>query len=195
MTTPLFLQPGLGAPFWILFSAFVVGELVLAVRSRLNRGGQRVRGWGQLTTVVGIDGSILAGLAFGVRGVGPLPLPWIFFVAGLIAMLAGIVLRQWAIITLGRFFTDNVRVHSNQTVVDRGPYRWVRHPSYSGMLLFFAGLGLAMASWPALIVLVVVPTTVLVWRIRIEERALVTSAGDDYLKYAGRRKRLIPGVW
>ena len=45
MTTPLFLRPGIGLPFWILFGAFVVGELVLVVRSRLNRGGQRVRGW------------------------------------------------------------------------------------------------------------------------------------------------------
>jgi protein-S-isoprenylcysteine O-methyltransferase Ste14 len=195
VTTPPFLLPGSSIPFWILLGAFVVGELVLAIRSRLNRDGRRVRGWGQLATVVGIDGSILAGLALGVRGVGPLPLPWLFYLAGLLLMAFGIFVRQWAIVSLGRFFTDTVRVHSNQTVVDRGPYRWVRHPSYSGMLLFLAGFGLALASWPALVILVVVPTTVLVWRIRIEERALVASAGDDYLRYAVGRKRLLPGVW
>jgi protein-S-isoprenylcysteine O-methyltransferase Ste14 len=110
-------------------------------------------------------------------------------------MAVGIAVRQWAIVTLGHLFTDNLRVHSNQAVVDRGPYRWVRHPSYSGLLLFLAGFGLALTSWPALLVLVAVPTTVLVWRIRIEERALVLSAGDDYRRYAGRRKRLFPGVW
>ena len=195
MKTPLFLQPGVDLPFWILFGAFVVGELVLLVRSRLNRGGQRVRGWGQLATVAGIDGSILAGLAFGIRGVGALPVPWVFYVAGLVLMAGGIAVRQWAIVSLGRFFTDTVRVHSNQTIVDRGPYRWVRHPSYSGLLLFLAGLGLALQSWPALVVLVVIPTAVLVWRIRIEERALVASAGEDYLRFAAERKRLLPGVW
>lgn len=195
MTTPLFLRPGIDLPFWILFGAFVVGELVLVVRSRLNRGGQRVRGWGQLATVVGLDGSILVGLVFGLRAVGSLPLPWVFYVVGLVLMAAGIAVRQWAIVALGRFFTDTVRVHSNQTIVDRGPYRWVRHPSYSGLLLFLAGLGLALESWPALVVLVVIPTAVLVWRIRIEERALTQSAGEDYLRYAAQRKRLLPGVW
>jgi hypothetical protein len=62
MRTPLFLQPGVELPFWILFGIFAVGELVLAVRSRLNRDGRRVRGWGQLATVVGLDGSILVAL-------------------------------------------------------------------------------------------------------------------------------------
>jgi protein-S-isoprenylcysteine O-methyltransferase Ste14 len=195
VTTPLFLRPGIDLPFWILFGAFVAGELVLVVRSRLNRSGQRVRGWGQLATVVGLDGSILAGLVFGVRAVGSLPLPWVFYVVGLVLMAGGIAVRQWAIVVLGRFFTDTVRVHSNQTIVDRGPYRWVRHPSYSGLLLFLAGLGLALGSWPALLVLVAIPTAVLVWRIRIEERALMQSAGQDYLRYAAKRKRLLPGVW
>jgi protein-S-isoprenylcysteine O-methyltransferase len=72
-------------------------------------------------------------------------------------MAAGLVIRQWAIIALGRFFTVDirvhsdqtvidVRVHSDQTVIDTGPYRWVRHPSYTGMITFFLGVGLGRSA-------------------------------------------------
>ena len=81
-------------------------------------------------------------------------------------MATGIAIRQWAIFVLGRFFTADVRVHAQQTVVDRGPYRWVRHPSYSGMIVFCVGLGLALTNWLSLVVLALVPTVGLIVRIR-----------------------------
>ena len=71
---------------------------------------------------------------------------WPVFVVGLVLMWSGIVVRQWAIALLGRFFTVDVRVQSGQTVVDGGPYRWVRHPSYSGMILTLVGIGLALGN-------------------------------------------------
>jgi protein-S-isoprenylcysteine O-methyltransferase Ste14 len=67
------------------------------------------------------------------------------FAAGLVLMWAGIALRQWAVTVLGRFFTVDVRVQPDQTVVEAGPYRYVRHPSYSGMIITF--LGLALGNW------------------------------------------------
>jgi protein-S-isoprenylcysteine O-methyltransferase Ste14 len=62
-------------------------------------------------------------------------------------MAVGIAIRQWAVMVLGRYFTTNVRVHPGQTVVEEGPYRWVRHPSYTGMLITFVGIGLALWNW------------------------------------------------
>jgi protein-S-isoprenylcysteine O-methyltransferase Ste14 len=59
----------------------------------------------------------------------------------------GIAIRQWAVVVLGRYFTTDVRVHGGQTVVETGPYRWVRHPSYTGMLITFVGIGLALGNW------------------------------------------------
>jgi len=120
---------------------------------------------------------------------------WPLFVLGLALMCAGIALRQWAVVLLGRFFTVDVRVHAEQTVVERGPYRWLRHPSYTGMIVTFVGIGLALGNWAALALLVVVPTAGFVVRIRAEERALLDGLGEPYRRFAATRARLIPGVW
>jgi protein-S-isoprenylcysteine O-methyltransferase Ste14 len=110
-------------------------------------------------------------------------------------MAVGIFVRQWAILTLGRFFTADVRVHPDQTVVERGPYRWVRHPSYSGLLIFFVGFGLALSDWLSVIVLTILPAAGLFVRIRSEERALFAALGEDYRQYAATHRRLFPGIW
>jgi protein-S-isoprenylcysteine O-methyltransferase Ste14 len=120
---------------------------------------------------------------------------WGFLVGGLALMCAGIALRQWAVVLLGPFFTVDVRVQPGQTVVDRGPYRWVRHPSYTGLIAVFVGLGLALDNWAALAVLAVVPTVGLLVRIRFEERALLDGLGEQYSRFAAGRRRLFPGVW
>jgi protein-S-isoprenylcysteine O-methyltransferase Ste14 len=87
------------------------------------------------------------------------------------------------------------RLHPQQTVIERGPYRWVRHPSYSGLVVFFLGFGLALTNWISLLVLVVVPTAGLVLRIHSEERALLAGLGEHYRRYAAVRRRLFPGLW
>jgi protein-S-isoprenylcysteine O-methyltransferase Ste14 len=110
-------------------------------------------------------------------------------------MWLGVGLRQWAVWTLGRFFTVEVRVAPDQTVVDDGPYRWVRHPSYTGLLLSLVGLGLALGNWLSVLALAIVPSVGLVIRIRVEERELLVALGDPYREYAARHRRLVPGVW
>ena len=120
---------------------------------------------------------------------------WPLFVAGIVLMCAGIAIRQWAVWTLGRFFTIDVRVQSGQTVVDRGPYRWVRHPAYTGLIMTFVGLGLTLGNWAALALMAVVPTAGLVYRMRVEEDALLDGLGEPYRRYAAGRPRLFPGIW
>jgi protein-S-isoprenylcysteine O-methyltransferase Ste14 len=120
---------------------------------------------------------------------------WPLFSVGLVLMCAGIAIRQWAIALLGQFFTVDVRVHPDQVVVERGPYRWVRHPSYTGLIVTFVGMGLALGNWAALGVLIVVPTAGLVVRIRSEERALLEGLGEPYRRFAASRSRLFPGLW
>jgi protein-S-isoprenylcysteine O-methyltransferase Ste14 len=97
----------------------------------------------------------------------------------------------WPIL-LGEFFTIDIRVHPGQPVVERGPYRWVRHPSYTGLVITFVGIGLALGNWG---VLAVVPTAGLVVRIRSEERALLDGLGEPYRRFAASRPRLVPGLW
>src|SRR4029077_5162934 len=108
---------------------------------------------------------------------------------------SGCVHRQWSIFTLGRFFTADVRLRPGQTVVERGPYRWVRHPSYSGLVLFFIGMGLALGNYLALAVLAIVPAAGLIPRIHAEERVLLQGLGDPYRQFAASRSRLFPRIW
>lgn len=89
-------------------------------------------------------------------------LRWPLLIASLVLMVAGIAFRQWAVFVLGRFFTVDARVPDHQTVVERGPYRWVRHPAYTGLVLTFVGIGLALENWAALALLIVVPIAALV---------------------------------
>ncbi len=129
-------------------------------------------------------------LSFGYGGVGRLP-DWVFYL-GIFLMLLGIGVRQWAIAVLGRFFSLNVRVVGDHRVVDKGPYRLVRHPSYTGVLITFIGLSLAVQSLGALLVLIAVFTVSFGYRIRVEEKTLLTALGDNYASYMKRTKRIIP---
>jgi protein-S-isoprenylcysteine O-methyltransferase len=109
-------------------------------------------------------------------------------------LLGGLVLRWTAILTLGRFFTANIAVHEGQPVITAGPYRYVRHPSYTGLLLAFLGLGVFFGNWVSVVVLFVPITFAVIHRIRLEEAVLVSALGPAYSAYCARTKRLIPGV-
>jgi len=196
VAAPPYEQPGANIAFSLLLGLFALGEYAMRVRSRLNRSGTRAERWSLVIVIIAVVGGLLGGL--GLAGWHATTITvgqWPFFIVGLALMASGIYIRQWAIFTLGRFFTADVRVHSQQTVVDRGPYRWVRHPSYSGLIIFFLGLGLALTNWMSLLVLLAVPTAGLVIRIRSEEGALLAGLGDPYRRSAAAHQRLFPGVW
>jgi protein-S-isoprenylcysteine O-methyltransferase Ste14 len=114
---------------------------------------------------------------------------------GAALVIGGTSFRLWAIRTLGRFFTRSVRVSSDQTVVVDGPYRWVRHPSYTGSMLAAAGVGLALGNAVSLACLLAAILAGFGYRIRVEEDALVETLGEPYRAYRARTKRLVPFVW
>ena len=111
--------------------------------------------------------------------------------AGVLVMTAGVGLRFYAIRTLGQYFTVTVRTHQAQRVINAGPYRLVRHPSYSASLLTFTGACLALANGMALVP-IVLPAVAFAYRIRVEEAALLQALGDDYRRYMRHTKRLVP---
>ncbi len=117
------------------------------------------------------------------------------FAVGMVILVAGLVLRGWSIMTLGEYFTGTVAVSADQPVVTGGPYRVLRHPSYTGLLLALAGLGLTAANWVSFAGVVVLPLAAMLWRIHAEERALLATLGDRYRAYAAQHKRLIPLIW
>ena len=114
---------------------------------------------------------------------------------GLVLLVGGRALRQWSFWTLGRYFTFTVQTSSDQTVITTGPYRFVRHPAYSALLLAAAAGGLYVGNWLSLVALVVAVTAGLVYRITVEERALSQDVGAAYREYAATHKRLVPFVW
>jgi protein-S-isoprenylcysteine O-methyltransferase Ste14 len=117
------------------------------------------------------------------------------FGIGLAVMIGGLVLRGWAVLTLGQYFTGTVAVSGDQPVVTAGPYRVLRHPSYTGLLLAMAGLGLASANWAGFAATAVITLAGILWRIHAEEHALMATLGAPYQAYAARHKRLVPLVW
>ncbi len=116
-------------------------------------------------------------------------------IVGLAVFVAGLALRWYAIIHLGRFFTVNVAIASDNSVIDTGPYKYVRHPSYTGALMAFLGLGLCLANWLSLACAIVPTVGAFLWRIRIEEAALLNGLGDKYRDYMRHTQRLIPGIF
>ena len=121
-------------------------------------------------------------------------LPNGFFYPGIFLMVIGMLLRQWAIFTLGRFFTLTISVEKNQKVVDSETYRFIHHPSYLGMSLIVIGIGVTLQSWGGILVILVIFDLALRYRIHFKEKFLVSERGDDYIQYMKKTKRLIPYV-
>ncbi len=154
------------------------------------------RGSFRLHNVLGWT-AILSGLATGLalRGMAPLAMPaWLAW-AGIPLSLAGTALRAWAVATLGRWFTLTIQVRPGQPVVERGPYRVLRHPSYAGGELALAGVGLASGNWLSPALYLVPWIAAHAYRIRVEERAMLETLGEPYRAYCRRTWRLVPFVW
>ena len=116
------------------------------------------------------------------------------FATGLALMAIGITLRLWSFHALGQYFTFSVRV-SPASPSSLRPYRLLRHPGYAGGVLATFGVGLMWGNWASAATLILFTLTFVVWRIRIEEHALLTALDDRYRNYASQHKRLIPLVW
>ena len=179
-----------------------VADVTLAAWALLEvwvRVGEAVRGKGRRdrdrATRVWIAGSLAAAIVVALAARSALPMPEPLRVAGVVVMWLGLALRAWAIVALGASFRTTVEVDPGQAVIARGPYRWIRHPSYAGLLVIVAGFGLAVGSWLSFAACLVLPLPGIVRRIHVEEAELERVLGDDYRGYASGRARLIPRLW
>jgi len=112
---------------------------------------------------------------------------------GLVLMIAGSAFRQWALIHLGRFFSRSVQVEAEHRVITTGPYRWIRHPAYTGMILIYTGMIMALGTWLGTFVTFMLVTGSLLYRIRVEEQTLLTALGNEYREYIKNTWQLFPG--
>lgn len=116
-------------------------------------------------------------------------------VSALLFFVPGLALRWWAIVVLGRFFTVDVTIEKDHEVVEAGPYQWVRHPSYTGVLLAFFGLALSLHNLLSIFLIMVPITVALLHRMNVEEQALLRALGERYASYMARTKRLLPFLY
>ena len=185
------------SPTMILIVVWVGSEIGLALVRRSGTKAADSRDRSSLRILwVTIAASVTAGVmiadlgrgVFGGRGT-------VWPGLGVVLILAGLAIRWWAILSLGRAFTVDVAIAQDQRLVERGLYRVVRHPAYSGALLSFVGFGLLLGNWPSLIAIVVPITSAFLYRIGVEERALREGFGEEYLRYTQRTRRLVPFLY
>ena len=120
--------------------------------------------------------------------------PRLMFWVGLVVLISGAVLRRLCFRALGQSFTGEVRVRPEQRVVTWGPYRWVRHPSYTAGMLMAVGVGLTLGTWLGALVALTLTLAGYLYRVRVEERALAETLGSSYVSYSARTKRFVPFV-
>lgn len=190
----VFHEPLAEALFWLSVALWGAVECWVIVHS--SSAGSAARDWTSSFLVLMLLASIVSSMLVAGHRLAPLPGPdWWPVAAGLTLVWAGIAFRLWAVFTLGSFFKTLVVIQEGHSVVDRGPYRWLRHPSYSGMLATTVGLGLAEGDWISLAIMLFGPLIGLLVRIHVEERALLRALGHEYADYAQRTARLVPRVF
>lgn len=176
---------------------FPLSEIALAVikRSRAGQARSEDRGSLRLLWLAIVVGVSLAFLASRVRSAhAPVPRSIVAPIA-LVLMVIGLGARWVAILTLGKLFTVDVAIHSDHSVVRSGLYRYMRHPSYTGLMTAFLGFGLLFDNWLCLIALLLPISLGVVNRVVKEEQALLSSLGSEYAVYCARTKRFIPGLF
>jgi protein-S-isoprenylcysteine O-methyltransferase Ste14 len=191
------MRAALSTPYLVSVCCWLALEVGLAVRDLVRWRARLSSDRGTRGIVaLSLGGSIFVGVM--LRQWLPAldtPVPAAFALAGLVVFWAGLVVRVWAVVALGGSFSTFVQADVDQTVVTNGPYRWVRHPSYTGLLLIALGLGLGARNWLSLLVCAVVPALGLLPRIAVEESELARVLGEDYRGYQRTTRRLVPGLW
>lgn len=181
----------------VLGLVYLLSEFGIALNRRADAKRSRPAdngSLGLLWLVIGL------GVAASFVAAGSLPAarmgnPLAVRVMGVAIFVAGLAIRWYSIAQLGRFFTVNVAIAADHRLIETGPYRLVRHPSYTGALMAFVGLALCLANWASLAVMIVPVFLVFRRRMQIEEAALLQAFGDQYRNYMSRTRRLIPAIY
>lgn len=180
--------------FYVSYVTWIAFEIWIGFRDRhkfSGKSGDR----GSLILLIAMFVIVLTGAWYATDALGWARIATFrfqIFLAGLALVWAGMTLRLWAVLVLGRFFRTTVIVQDEHRLVETGPYRLLRHPSYTGTLLTLLGFGLCFGNWIALALVTVGPLLAYSYRITVEEGALRARFGPKYDAYARDRWRLIP---
>jgi protein-S-isoprenylcysteine O-methyltransferase Ste14 len=181
----------------ILYWGWVVSEIIIAIATRTEHSSGKTHDRGSLillwivivaslTTVIWISEAIPPNTFGGIHALKT---------AGLLMLIVALIIRWCAIYTLGKSFSSNVAIFDSQKLNRSGLYRFVRHPSYLGLVLVFLATGIHSRNWLSLAIAVVPTTAAVLYRIHVEESALTSAFGEEYIDYSKVTKRLIPSLY
>jgi len=117
----------------------------------------------------------------------------LYHIAGFIIFISGGIFRIWAIQTLGKYYSHIVRKIDGHKIIDTGPYKYIRHPAYTGMITAHVGITIFYFNYYTLGIFLLLLIPAIIARIIIEEKTLFSIEG--YSEYSMQRKRIIPFVW
>lgn len=189
---PIFTLP-FAIPFWLVFFLAFVREGRVIQGSFATTPSEQDAGTFR-ALVIGSPLALVAAIATSFLPWLTIPWPEVAVVLGMALLIAGAVLRRLCFNALGTSFTGTVIVARDQAVIQHGPYRFVRHPSYTAAFLMFIGIGLALCSWISLAILFFAHCYLYGRRVAVEERALLDTLGTPYREYMSRTRRFIPFV-
>ena len=169
---------------WVLLEIFI-GKLGLSAESIISDRGSA------LAVIITGVGAIALATGVRLRWFYPIGGDWVQWL-GLLVMALSLLLRYGSIRWLGPMFTRFVQVLPDHKLVTNGPYSLVRHPAYTGLLVFFIGMGIALGDWLSLLFLIIIPPIGIIYRIKVEEQALLEAFGEEYRVYMRRVKGLVP---
>jgi protein-S-isoprenylcysteine O-methyltransferase Ste14 len=183
--------------FWLLMAmVWLYMELLIAKRSRQSGGRNNTERHSEYAIWLVILLGVFVALYFKQKHLAPLPLEReIRLIFGAIIFVFGLGVRVYAIKYLGRFFSSRVEIQQAHKLITSGPYRYVRHPSYTGLLIGFTGAGVAMGDLLSLLFVLIPSSWVFIKRIKLEEALLLQHFGDEFEMYKKQSKKLIPGFF
>ena len=182
--------------FIITWSFWFISEILLnrlmhsgkTDKKKLDKGSIRI-----IWITIGLANSL--GIIFTVFFKVPISKSLIIPYTGLALIIAGMIIRFVSIWSLGRMFTVDVTILKDHKLKKDGVYSIIRHPSYMGSLLSFIGFGISLNNWISLAIITILITVAMLYRIKIEEKLLISQFGSEYSEYMKRTSRLIPFIY
>ena len=185
-----------------VLGSFLVSEIIINVWKRGEKNTISIRKGkisNALILIVGISSTVL-GTSVGVLAKF-MDIRWLFspdyYISslGLLLIIAGLIIRWSAVLTLKKYFTVDVAIMDDHKLIRSGLFKYIRHPAYLGVLIAVLGLGVTMVNWLSIIIILVPHTIIILLRIKEEEMALESRFGQDYENYRMNTKYLIPSIY
>lgn len=194
MNNPPLLTYSEAVIFWIVFVWIFFLE---TLHSGIVAGAPENKQDAGTLRLINIGGNITLVLAFALSFLPWLviPLPRISLWIGIGLLIIGSLLRRYCFRILGKYLSAAITVTPDQPIIEKGIYRWVRHPSYTAGFLMFLGIGFALGSWLSISSFIVYMFIAYSRRVEAEEAAMLDTLGEPYRAYKARTKRFIPFIF